>query len=199
MTIEEGLRLASVVTLFAMLIASAYTDIVRNKVYNWCTFPGMFLGLSFAYMAGGFSGGNGFNLAASALGMAAGGGIIFVFSLLGGIGLGDVKLMAAVGALTGINFVFGSLLYSSMVGFVMAIGLLIWRGRLIDGLKSSALFAIRWKRKTPAATGVAAHPLAATAESPAASAETRPDSIPFGAAIAFGTMWAFILATGRAF
>jgi len=179
-------RLASYAVLFALLVVSGYTDITRNKVFNWCTFPGMGLGLAIAYMAGGLLETPGFNLVNSFAGLAVGGGIVLVFSLLGGIGLGDVKLMAAVGALAGFPLVLGSLLYASLVGFVMAAGLLIWQGRISEGFKKSLLFAFRWRK--PAAPAEAAPPAGEAARRPA-------DTIPFGAAIAFGTLIAFFLAS----
>jgi prepilin peptidase CpaA len=184
MTYSEAFQLASFIALFALLIVCAYTDITRNKVYNWCTFPGIGAGLALAYLAGGVSSAFAFNLINSLLGLAAGGGIILLFSLFGGIGLGDVKLMAAVGALTGFPFVLFSLLYSSMIGFAIAVGFLIWRGDLRSGLMRSLKFAIRWKSEKA--------PDTAKTE-PQAGAKRPPDTIPFGAAIAFGTLWAFFL------
>ena len=74
-------RLASIVALFLLLIVSAYTDITRNKVYNWCTFPAIGLGMALAYLGGGLSEAHGYNLSSSLLGIATGGGIILLFSL----------------------------------------------------------------------------------------------------------------------
>lgn len=195
MTYPEAFRLGSYVALFLLLVVCAYTDITRNKVYNWCTLPGIGVGLALAYLAGGVASHPSFSLVNSALGLAAGGGVILLFSLFGGIGLGDVKLMAAVGALTGFPFVMWSLLYSSMVGFAIAMGVLIWKGQVAGGLKRSFLFALRWKRReeaVPPAKGEA------FAEPSAPEGAKRPaETIPFGAAIAFGTLWAFFLsATG---
>ncbi|MHC5039539.1 MAG: A24 family peptidase [Planctomycetota bacterium] len=183
MTYQESFRLASFVALFLLLIVSAYTDITRNKVYNWCTFTGMGLGLGLAYMAGGIREEVDFNLVNSLVGLLAGGGIILFFSLFGGIGLGDVKLMAAVGALTGFPFVLSSLLYSSLIGFVIAIGMLLWRGRVREGLAKSAKFAFRWKKEGSEDTPV----------TPGDDKKRSPETIPFGAAIAFGTLCAFFL------
>ena len=181
---QETFRLASYAALFVLLLVSGATDIMRNKVYNWCTFPGMGLGLALSYLAGGVYDGPGYNLVNSLMALAAGGGIILVFSLLGGIGMGDVKLMAAVGALVGFPLVLGTLLYASLVGFVMAAGLLIWRGKVVEGLKGSARFAFRWRK--PAAP--------APVPEGAQAAEKRPaDTIPFGTAIALGTLIAFLL------
>jgi len=55
MEYQETFRLVSYAALFLLLLVSGATDIVRNKVYNWCTFPGMGIGLGIAYMAEGCS------------------------------------------------------------------------------------------------------------------------------------------------
>jgi prepilin peptidase CpaA len=174
------------VALFLLLIVSAYTDITRSKVYNWCTFPAIGLGLALAYLAGGFKEAQDFNLLTSLLGLFTGGGIILLFSLFGGIGLGDVKLMGAVGALAGFPFVLHCLLYSSMIGFVIAIGMLIWKGRVREGLTHSVKFAFRLRKLESGKKKEGA-----AEEAPL---ETKKgETIPFGAAIAFGTLWAFFL------
>ncbi len=184
MTHQEIFQLVSFIALFLLLVVCAYTDITRNKVYNWCTLPAMGLGLALAYLGGGVRAEPGFNLVTSGAGLALGGGIFLLFCLFGGIGFGDVKLMGAVGALGGFPFVLSSLLYSSMVGFLIAAGLLIWRGRLKEGLLRSAKFAFRWRREKKALQ---------EADGEKDGARRAPDTIPFGAAIAFGTMWAFVL------
>ncbi|MHC4777483.1 MAG: A24 family peptidase [Planctomycetota bacterium] len=187
MTVQESFQLASFVALFLLLIVSAYTDITRNKVYNWCTFPGIGIGLALAYLGGGFSEPE-YNLVTSLFGLLAGGGIILFFSLFGGIGLGDVKLMAAVGALAGFPFILWCLLYSSLIGFVIAIGLLIWKGRVREGLLRSVKFAFRLKKAEREGKRAGT-----TVEGAGEEARRKPDTIPFGAAIAFGTLWAFFL------
>jgi prepilin peptidase CpaA len=189
MTYPESFRLASFVALFLLLIVSAYTDITRNKVYNWCTFPAIGLGLALAYLAGGFRDQSDYHLMSSLLGFFAGGGIILFFSLFGGIGLGDVKLMAAVGALAGFPFVLSCLLYSSMIGFVIAVGLLIWKGRMREGLTRSVKFAFRLRKLEKEKDGSGA--------SEEVPLEKKGETIPFGAAIAFGTLWAFFLVQAR--
>ena len=57
-----------------------------------------------------------------ALGLGAGGGLFLIFFAMGWIGPGDVKLMAAVGALQGFSFVIYTVLLTACVGAVMALG-----------------------------------------------------------------------------
>ncbi len=194
------------IALFAVLIVSAYTDITRNKVYNWCTLPAIAAGLGLSYVAGGVADSHPLNLANSVLGLCAGGGIFFLASLWGGIGFGDVKLMAAVGALTGFKFTLHSLFYSTLVGFAFAIVLLIWQERFLSGVKSSFRYAftLRGRKemmersKAEAAAAGALQPVQETL--PAAQAgppeKTLRNTIPYGAAIAIGTFWAWFLQSG---
>ena len=51
---EPALVLALV--LFATLITSAYTDIVQGKIYNWCTYPAIAVGVASYSCVGGWGG-----------------------------------------------------------------------------------------------------------------------------------------------
>ncbi|MFZ5949812.1 MAG: A24 family peptidase [Candidatus Rifleibacteriota bacterium] len=87
------------------------TDSTRGKIYNWLTFPCIFLGwgLNFAFF--GFSG-LGYSLIATFVGIA----LYILPAIFGLIGMGDVKLMAGIGALGGTNFVVTIFLYTSALG-----------------------------------------------------------------------------------
>ncbi len=101
------------------------TDIRKGLIYNWLTVPAIFAGLLLAVWQSGWAG-----LGLSLLGMLIGGGGLFLpfyWRMMGG---GDVKLMAAVGALMGPCFVGETLLASILVGGVMGFGLMIVRGKL---------------------------------------------------------------------
>jgi len=219
---EYAFGLVLQIVLFVLLIVSAYTDITKNKVYNWCTMPAMGVGMAGAYLVGGVSEPGTMNLMNSLLGLGVGGGIFFMASMWGGIGFGDVKLMGAVGALTGVNFIFHSLFWSTLAGFVMAVGFLIWQDRFWEGMRSSLRYAftLRGRRevrgrmeKAVAAEG--SEEGAKETPSPENGAKNggeeakadgdakengppaRKDTIPFGAAIAFGTLVAWFLRFGQ--
>ena len=55
------------------------------------------------------------------------------------MGAGDVKLMAAVGAIKGLHFVIFSSLYIFGFGCLAGLVVLAWKGRLIPGVKWVAL------------------------------------------------------------
>jgi len=136
--------------LFAVLIAAVYTDLSRGKIHNWCTLPGILLGVMLnAGLGGVFEGGLwGANLVSS-LGALVVVLLVFLWPYLrGGIAAGDVKLMLAVGAIGGMHnfFIAYALLYSSLIGVAMALVMLVWKGRLRAGLKGTVRFLFSRRR-----------------------------------------------------
>ena len=61
----------------------------------------------------------------SFLGFLAGLGILIIPYLFGGMGAGDVKLLAFVGAAKGVTFVVNSAIYMAFVGGVISLVILI--------------------------------------------------------------------------
>ena len=49
---------------------------------------------------------------------------------MGGVGGGDVKLLAAIGAIGGYPFILWASSYMAVVGATMAVAALLWRGKL---------------------------------------------------------------------
>jgi prepilin peptidase CpaA len=172
------------VILLALLVVAAYTDLARGKVYNWSTYPAILLGVLLAYVIGGVDGlgyrANGFNLVNSGLGILAAGGIFGLFFVLGAFGAGDVKLATAIGALSGWHFAIAAITYSALIGFVMALGLLIWKGNLARGLLDSARAAVRLK----------------SAEKVVGKDSPALLTVPYGFALSAGTMWAWFIQQG---
>jgi prepilin peptidase CpaA len=89
--LEVPLIPASIV-LLASLVA-AVMDVWKFKVYNALTVPLLLSGLAYHAVAGGLEG-----LQGSLLGILFGFAVLIVVYVMGGIGAGDVKLMAAIGA-----------------------------------------------------------------------------------------------------
>ena len=141
--------------LLVMLGVALYTDVTRRKVYDWCTLPAIGLGLLVAFVAGATERAQGnavvdffgsplidaFSGFALALGIF---GFAYLLHMLGG---GDVKLMCAIGALKGLAFFIDAAVFTACAGALIAIAVLIWRGRLWQGLKRSLLVFCFWSRK----------------------------------------------------
>src|SRR5262249_52878067 len=68
----------------------------------------------------------------SLLGACLGFAVLFVFHLMGGVGGGDVKLLAAVGAWLGSQLTFFVFLASALAAGVYALGLILTYGRVRD-------------------------------------------------------------------
>ncbi len=110
------------------LVIAAVTDILRQKVYNWTTYPAIAIGLIWHALAGGLVGDAAqLGLGGSLLGLAAGFLPMLVFWLAGGIGGGDAKLMGAVGALAGWRFALSAMFYGFLIAAVMAMAVMIRR------------------------------------------------------------------------
>src|SRR6476646_6105704 len=101
----SALTLASDVVLLAGLSWAVVTDVRSRRISNRLTYPLMALGLAANGLAGGWGGARD-----SALGW-----------LLGAIGAGDLKLLAAIGALKGPEFVLHAAVYTALAGGVLAL------------------------------------------------------------------------------
>jgi prepilin peptidase CpaA len=113
--------------LLAVLIAAAIYDVRYRRIPNWLTVSGVLLGLAINAVIG-ESGGRGILFALAGLGVAF--GMYMVLYILRAMGAGDVKLMAAVGALVGWKAWFGVFFVTAIVGGIMALLLVMVRGRL---------------------------------------------------------------------
>ncbi len=92
------------------------TDMKWGKIYNWLTFPLMAIGFIANIFFFGLSG-------AWYSGLAWGLGILlYLFpAAFGIVGMGDVKLMAGIGALCGTKFLLSVFLYSCALGLPHAV------------------------------------------------------------------------------
>ena len=117
MNVAQILPLA--VVIFATSCA-AVTDIRTFKIYHAVTVPLLLSGMAFRLLTGGWPG-----LFDSLAGAFFGLGSLLVFYLLGGMGAGDVKLMAGVGAWLGMPLTFFVLLAASLAAGVYALVLIV--------------------------------------------------------------------------
>src|SRR5580704_17870982 len=99
------------------LIVAAVIDGLKLKVPNWITFPMILSGWVYSTAAFGWNG-----LADSLLGTVVGLGLLLPAYAIGGMGAGDVKLLAGVGAWMGIGVTFYAFCVSAVLGGVIAVG-----------------------------------------------------------------------------
>jgi prepilin peptidase CpaA len=114
------------VVLIAVLLAAAVFDVLYRRIPNWLTVGGMVLGIVTNALIGPPLAGVGFAMAG--LGVAF--GIYVLLYAVRAMGAGDVKLMAAVGALLGWERWFGVFFVTALIGGAMALILVVARGRL---------------------------------------------------------------------
>lgn len=112
---HHGFTVNVIVVLVAVAI-TAVTDVWKFKVYNALTLPLLFSGLIYNGFTGGTSG-----LVASLVGALFGFGVLLTFYLTGGMGAGDVKLMAGVGAWLGMPQTYYVFIISSFAAGVYAL------------------------------------------------------------------------------
>ena len=107
----------------AVLIEAAVIDGLKLKVPNWLTFHLVIGGFAYSAWTGG-----GLGLLASLQGAAVGLALLLPLYAIGGMGAGDVKLLAAVGAWVGWQVTLGAFVTSAVVGGMMAVAMVAWSG-----------------------------------------------------------------------
>jgi len=160
-------------TVIALVIAT-FTDLRSRRIPNWLVFPFTIAGLAVSAWFKGWSG-----IGHSLTGLILGGLLFGILCWMGGMGMGDVKLCAAIGAWVGPGQLIIALVLTGMAGGIMA---LIWAacggflGELFSGT-GDLLFGIKQRGLRPHPELVLSNPL------------TR--KMPYAPAIAIGTLISF--------
>ncbi len=113
---------SAAVVLAAALIA-AVTDVWKFKVYNALTLPLLVSGLLVR------AGGGWAELSDGLLGALFGFGVLIVFYVLGGMGAGDVKFLAGLGAWLGMPATYHVFVAGTLMAGGYALALVLLRGR----------------------------------------------------------------------
>jgi prepilin peptidase CpaA len=112
--------------LLAVVLGAAIFDVRYRRIPNWLTVSGVALGLGMnTFLYQGWPG-----LRLSLTGLAMGFGVYLLLYALHAMCAGDVKLMAAVGAIMGWQNWFGTFLITAIVGGAMSLILVARRGRV---------------------------------------------------------------------
>lgn len=112
-------------TALACALTGSVYDLRSRRIPNRLTGPAIALGLVLHLTLGGPA-----QLGLSALAGFIAGGMFFLFFVAGGMGAGDVKLMAAVGCLAGTAYIREVLIATVLVGALMGLALAVYRGQL---------------------------------------------------------------------
>ena len=118
-------------SLIVLALVTSVTDIRTRRIPNWAVVAGFAAGILGNVYASGWLG-----LRTALLGFLCGFALYLPLYLLQGRGGGDLKLMAAMGAITGYpNFLF-LFLFTSILGGIFAVGYLLVRGGLQRALSN---------------------------------------------------------------
>lgn len=163
--------------LIALIVICVITDLRERKIYNKVLFPCLLAGLVLNSITDGISG-----LGFALLGTAVGFSILLIPYLLGGMGAGDVKLLAVVGGLKGAVFVLTAAVYMALAGGIMALLILFFRKGAIHRLNQIGMFlgGLRSGMKIPLGL----------------DKEALNTTYPYGVAIAIGALAAIVFPAG---
>lgn len=163
------------VALGLTLSIAAYTDWRDHRIYNKLLGPAFLFALTFHTLNEGTVGIK-FSLYGALLGFI----LLLLPYFLGGMGAGDVKLLAVIGAFGGPDFVAHSFLYGAVIGGIISAALLVRRKALGVTLKRFLLIL----------------PLFSVDSLKEDMREARKEKFPYGIAIVIGTVLAFFLPLG---
>lgn len=146
MPVPQGLIYASAALICAGL--ATISDIRERKIPNRLTGPALLCGLTLHLVLGGLHG-----LGAAAVAALVAGGIFMIFYVAGGMGAGDVKLIAALASLSAAGDVPHLLIATMIIGALFALGLAAWRGALRQTMRNMVMLLVHHSQN-----GVSAHP-----------------------------------------
>jgi len=126
------LHIVNIAILAALLAGAVYTDLRFGKIYNKLTIPCMMLGVALNAARG----------LPGILDSLAGIGVVLILYLLfapaAGIGGGDAKLVMGVGALLGVKLLVWAMLFSAVIGGVLALAAMLRHRALLSTTRNMA-------------------------------------------------------------
>src|SRR5262245_61900353 len=120
-------------------VAACITDLHSRRIPNWLTFGAAAAAFAFHFADGGQAGAQ-----QAAMGWVTGLFLFMPLFLLGGMGAGDVKLLAALGAWLGPDGAFWLAIYGSMAGGVLAVLVALRHNYLWTALKNLGILGKYW-------------------------------------------------------
>lgn len=128
-------------TLVVLVIATV-TDIRSRRIPNWLVFPFMLAGLVVSTWVAGWKG-----LGQSFLGLIVGGLVYGVLAMMGGMGMGDVKLCAGIGAWIWWKQLVLALVLIAVAGGLMALVWAVCGGFLGEMFSGAGDLLLGWKER----------------------------------------------------
>jgi prepilin peptidase CpaA len=129
-----------VIAILMIAVVAAVTDVRMRRIPNLLTFGSAAVAFAFAATTAGWNG-----LALSAAGWLIGAALFFPFFAVGGMGAGDVKLLAALGAWLGPADVVWLAIFAAMAGGIAG-GLVALRHRYLrQALTNVWLIVTHWR------------------------------------------------------
>jgi prepilin peptidase CpaA len=151
--------------------AACLCDLRTKHIPNLLTFGGAALAAGYALFTHGFGG-----LLGSLAGWLTGVAVFLPLFLLGGMGAGDVKLLACVGAWLGYGAALWVALYAAIAGGAMALVLSLATGYLGEALLNISMLLSHWRHN-----GLTPHPAMTLSSG-------RGPRLPYALPIAAGTL-----------
>jgi prepilin peptidase CpaA len=170
------------VVLVAALIA-AVTDVWKFRIHNFITVPLLLSGLAYSYYHGGPT-----EFVLSLLGALAGFSMLIGFYALGGMGSGDVKMVAAMGAWLQLPWILYVVLAGALAAGAYALVLIAFNGRMQETWLN---LQIVWHRVSRFGRYLAAEE---RVEDAVTADERRQRLIPFAAMLVVGIVALLVLA-----
>jgi prepilin peptidase CpaA len=131
--------------LLLMVLAAAVSDIRSRSIPNWLTLGGIAAGLALNTYCTGLAG-----LKFSAIGFGVAALLFLPLFALRFLGGGDVKIMAAIGALAGYENLLAIFIFDAIFGGIAALILVIVRGRFRKTLRNTGQMIVSlFKGKAP--------------------------------------------------
>ena len=161
----------------AVAVCAAISDVKEQRIPNLLTYPALIAGLLLQGILHGWKG-----LLLGAGGCLLFGGVFLLFYLVRGMGAGDVKLAAALGAIVGFPATFQLMFLTALAGGALAIFFMVLSGRIVETLRNTL-----WVTGFHVQHGLQTHPTV-NLDNPAAQ------RMPYGLAFAAGSLyWAVFL------
>ena len=158
----------------AVLMVATFSDVRSRRIPNLLVLPFLVVGLAMSCWIHGVAG-----LGQSLGGIALGSVVYGFLAFMGGMGMGDVKLVAAIGAWIGPSQLLFALLITALAGGVMALAWAAVGGFLGDLFQGTGDVLVNVGKR-----GFKPHP-----ELVLSNARTR--KMPYAPAIAIGTLISF--------